>query len=252
MSGQYQELRVWAEMFHDAQAARIAATNRAERGGVHPDLYAGHITGLEDVEKRCGLELRRAFRRVAPEGLRVWQKESPGIGEHLLARLVGLIGDPVVASPFRWEQNGDGRHLVALEPYRRGVAQLRAYCGVGDPRLKRRKGMSQEEAFAAGVPLAKSLVRLMAEGCVKVNRGPYREEYDAARERYADRLHAEECPACGPKGKPAQVGSPWSLAHQHAAALRKVGKEILKDIWLACQDHPTPETYPNSVAVGES
>lgn len=251
MSGGYRELRVWAEMYQDAQLARIAAKNRAERGSVHPDLYTTHIAGLEDVEHRCGLELHRAFRRVVPPTLREWQKASPGIGEHLLARLIGVIGDPLTATPYRWEGTGTDRHLIADEPYRRGVGQLWAYCGVGQPGLRRRRGMTPEEAFAAGIPLAKSLLRLLAESCVKVNRGPYREAYDKARFHYGDRLHVEECPACGPRGKPAPVGSPWSLAHQHAAALRKVSKNILKDIWLACRDHRIPVAHPGSVAVGE-
>lgn len=59
----------------------------------------------------------------------------------------------------------------------------------------------------------------------------YRAVYEMARTRYTDRTHVAPCVRCGPSGKPAAEGSPWSLSHQHAAALRLVGKEILRDLW---------------------
>jgi hypothetical protein len=232
----YQELRIWSEMYQDAMQARISAMNRSERGGVHPDLYAMHIKQLEKTEHDVALELVRAYRKTFSGGVRQWQVDSPGIGEHLLARLLGIIGHPCHATPYHWEGVGkDNRRLVADNPYDRSISQLWSYCGVGDPERKRRKGQSVEEAMACGIPLAKSVLYLLAQSCVKVNRGPYREHYDKAREIYANRLHKAECPACGPKGKPAKPESPWSLSHQHAAALRKVSKEILRDLWIAAR-----------------
>lgn len=230
----YQELRIWAEMLRDAMQARISANNRSERGGVHPDLYANHIKALEKTEHECALELARTYRKAVSPRVRAWQVESPGIGEHLLARLLGTIGDPCLATPYHWEGVGkDNRRLVADESYNRSIAQLWSYCGVGDPERRRKKGQSVEEAMACGIPMAKSILFLLAQACVKVNRGYYREVYDKARVTYADRVHKGDCAACGPKGKPAKAGSPWSLGHQHAAALRKVSKEILRDLWVA-------------------
>lgn len=231
----YLELRVWAEMYNDAMQTRIAAVNRSERSATDVDVakYGLHIKLLEDTEHQCALELVRTYRRTVSPSVRAWQKESPGVGEHLLARLLGIIGHPTLATPYHWEGAGkDNRRLVADESYTRSISQLWSYCGVGDPERKRRKGQTVEEAMAAGIPLAKSVLYLLAQSCVKVNRGYYREVYDKARVTYADRLHKKECPACGPKGKPAKVDSPWSLAHQHAAALRKVSKEILRDLWI--------------------
>lgn len=231
----YKELRIWSEMYHDAMQVRIAATNRLERSATDKDVanYQLHIKLLEGTEHTCALELVRAYRRIVPTSVREWQKASPGVGEHLLARLLGIIGNPVLATPYHWEGTGkDQRRLVADEPYGRSISQLWSYCGVGDPERKRRKGQSVAEAMACGIPLAKSILYLLAQSCVKVNRGPYREHYDAARLRYADRLHRTDCPACGPAGKPAKAGSPWSPAHQHAAAMRKVSKEILRDLWI--------------------
>lgn len=230
----YQELRIWAEMLKDAMQARMAAVNRSERGGVHPDLYANHIKTLEATEHDCSLLLVRTYRKTVSPRVRAWQVESPGIGEHLLARLLGVIGDPCHATPYHWQGSGrENRVLVADEPFERSISQLWSYCGVGDATRRRKKGQTVEEAMACGIPMAKSILFLLAQACVKVNRGVYREVYDKARLQYADRLHKADCPPCGPKGKPAKPGSPWSLGHQHAAALRKVSKEILRDMWIA-------------------
>lgn len=214
-------LRVWAEMYHDAQTHRIAASNRAERGGVHPDEYQPHIDALKALEHQCGLVLVRAYRRIVPVEIREWQKASPGIGEHSLARLLGHLGHPVHATPHVWIGGGASRELKALEPFDRGVAQLWAYCGHGDPARRKRRGMSVDDAFGLGSPTCKMIVhQLLAVACVKQPKGTiYRDAYDEARARYADRVDDE--------------GKAWTLLHQHNAALRFVGKQILKDLWIA-------------------
>lgn len=73
---------------------------------------------------------------------------------------------------------------------------------------------------------------LVAESCIKQADSPYRKVYEEGRERYAEAVHAVECNRCGPKGKPAQPGSPLSAGHQHARAMRLVMKEILRCLWL--------------------
>jgi len=217
MNEKWLELRIWSEMFHDAQQQRIAAVNRAERGGVDPGVYAGFINRLEDAEHACKLELVRCYRRTVPASVRQWQKDSPGIGEHLLARLLGHLGHPVHAEPHRWEGTGADRVLVPLEGFDRTVSQLWSYCGHGDATRKRRKGMTAEEAFALGNPKCKMLVWNLAVACVKQKPGTvYRDVYDAARKEYATR--------------------DWTNGHQHAAAVRKVGKEILRDLWTAAKE----------------
>jgi hypothetical protein len=237
------ELRIWAEMFHDAQKTRIAAHNRAERGGVSADIYTAYTEATENAEHVCKLALARTYRRVVPSEIIAWQKAERGIGEPLLARLLGHLGDPYIATPYRWMAKppedhecggtcGADRHLVALEPFARTVGQLWAYCGIGDPARKRRRLMDADEALAAGKPLLKSLVYLLAVACVKQPAGSrYRDAYDGGRERYAERIHVEACAPC--HAKPEQ---PWKPGHQHAAALRLVGKEILRDLWLAARE----------------
>ena len=61
------------------------------------------------------------------------------------------------------------------------------------------------------------IVHLMAEACLKAKaRSPYGPVYDEARATYEAR---EE----------------WTPLHRHNAALRKVGKEILRDLWLVAR-----------------
>ena len=71
---------------------------------------------------------------------------------------------------------------------------------------------------------------------------PYRVAYDRRRALTADRTHEHPCVRCGPAGKPAQPGTPWSKAHAHADALRISSKAILRDLWRAAKDHHTGST----------
>ena len=234
------ELRTWAELFEDAQAARMAAKSRALATGV-PEVYAAYVATLVRAEHECELALWATYRRVVPKSIVQWQKDTPGIGQHLLARLLGHLGDPAIATPHHWEGTGAKRKLVADEPYERTVSQLWQFCGHGDPNRRIHKGMTAAELAAVGNPKLKMIVHLNAEAtmiCVgsdRSRRSPFRDVYDIRRMVTADRVHAAPCVRCGPKGKPALEGSPWSLAHQNADALRIVGKEILRDLWKVSQ-----------------
>lgn len=191
---------------------RISAITR-EYGSSLPELDV-IAEQLKLVEHAAELSLKRAWRR---HPLAAWAKDYPGIGEKLIARLVAEIGDP-----------GE----------RPNPAKLWAYCGIGDPKRKRAKGMTQEEAFKLGNPHAKKICWLIGESFVKTNKGPGREAYDAARAKYADRVHETACIRCGPAGKPAPPGSPWSLKHQHEAAKRYAVKMFLKELWKASRQSP--------------
>lgn len=201
-----------AELVDDLERTRIANDNRIgalERnfGSALPHLYV-ISENLKSVEHQAGLELRRAWRKhpLAP-----WAKGVSGLGERSIARLIAVIGDPAE---------------------RPNPAKLWAYYGHGDPfRSRIRKGASKEELLARGNPEAKKRVWLIANQFVRNKKSPYRFVYDAARERYADRVHESSCARCGPSGSPALAGTPWSLGHQHAAALRFVGKRFLLDLW---------------------
>lgn len=237
------ELRVLAEVFTDAQQLRIATENRVrELGGAFAERVAEPFRASEHAAR---LELRRTYRRVVPAEIVAWQKAEKGVGADLLARLLGHLGDPYIATPHAWMADardghvcdplrcGKGRHLVVFQPFTRTVSQLWSYCGHGDPTRRKFKGMTADDALGLGSPVCKMLVHLLAEACMKQQAGNrYRDFYEARRLVTADRVHAVARARCGPSGRPAAEGSPWSKAHQHADVLRIVGKELLRDLWL--------------------
>lgn len=169
-------LRLWSETFFDCQQMRKAHCNRlgvkADRSptksGANVDLDAmdGILGPLDQAEKYAKRMMLLAYRRVAPPAVIAWQKDARGVGEHLLARLLGATGHPRIATPYHWEGESGSRVLVADPMFVRSLRQWWQYCGHGAP-LRRQKGMSQADAFAMGNPTAKMLAHLIAEACVK-------------------------------------------------------------------------------------
>jgi hypothetical protein len=206
-------LRTLGSLLDDLERTRIMNGNRIgalerEFGSSLPALQVIDKQ-VETVEHTAELELIRIWRRhpLAP-----WALDYRGLGEKSIARLVAIIGDPAS----------------------RTVAQLRAYCGHGDPeRAAKRKGMTQEELFKMGNPRAKKQVWLISTSLLKTGN---RDVYDAARLKYQDAVHERACVRCGPAGHPALPGSPLSDGHKHARALRATGKAFLKDLWTAAQE----------------
>ena len=228
----YLRLRVLSEMYWDAQDYRKANANRQRSETVvdMPEVLEADRL-VRSAEDQLSKAMVRELRAVAPQSILDWRSDSPGVGEHLLARLLGAIGEPYYATPAHWEGKGRGeRKLVWDQPFIRNIDKLWAYCGVGDPSRKRRKGMSAEDGAALGNPRAKVILRLIAESCTKQVGSRYEIVYRKAREDYESRVHTEACPQC--KGS-SQPGQPWKAGHQHAAALRKVAKEVLRDLWEA-------------------
>jgi hypothetical protein len=228
-------LLVLADALDDLERVRIATENRVRSLGQVKGLEGTReqermqviADGIADLEHKAELDLKRAM-RAHPLG--PWVKRTVGLGEKQAARLIAAVGDPAD---------------------RANPAKLWQYCGHGDPaRSRRRKGELLEHN-----PTAKMRTFLCAEACMKQRHSPFRAVYDAGREKYADAVHTEPCPRCGPKGKPAPVGSPLSDGHKHARALRLVGKAILLDLWrearTIARTTPTarasvsaPETFP--------
>jgi hypothetical protein len=267
----WQALRIAAEIYADFMQFRIAATNRAERGGVPAEEFAPLLDGLNKQEAALKKELQLRYRAAVPVHIRAWQAETVGLGEHTFARLLGILGDPRTAQPWHWEGKGKcpkpvngtcscdprtHRHLVADPTYERSVSQLWSYCGVGDSTRRRMAGMDVDDALACGSPRLRSLLFVIAEGCMKNRLSPYRVTYEERRAVTAERVHAAPCVRCGPPGKPATDGTPWKDAHKLADALRIVAKEILRDLWLAADEGAiaTPEpkagTPPSAVSQG--
>lgn len=200
----YHALRALAEMYSDIQKTRIGIGNRLGRGEGFGGMFRDHVDGLEAMEHQWQLDLVRQFRKTVPAGVRSWQKTERGIGEPLLARLLGHLGHPRIALPQHWEGTGSNRKLVEDEAYVRTRAQLRAYCGHGDPNRKKFSGMSAEDAFRLGNPRCKMLVHLLAEACAKQPGTPVSVLLDpdqSTSDSHGLRVGVEGLPATNDQGK---------------------------------------------------
>lgn len=233
-------LSMAADVVDDLERVKIANQNRlrtltnpGEHGhGLtidHPDVarLAALVKALEDAEHQATLNLARAMRH---HPLGAWVKNSKGVGEKQAARLLGAIGDPY------WND---------LHDRPRKLRELYRFCGMDVVGTSAHAGPESHRTHGAGVapskvrgervtwsPDARMRLWLIASKCVMVGHGgPYRAIYDEGRAKYAEAVHAAECRRCGPKGKPAQPGSPLSAAHQHARAIRLIAKAILRDLW---------------------
>ena len=177
------------------------------------------------LEKEAIKALERAMKQ---HPLGPWVKAQKGAGNKTVARLLGVIGDPY------W-------HTAEDRP--RTVSELWAYTG-HKPGQRRRKGEranwsddAKKRTYLIAAGFVKQLdAQCKREGGIAEHQdscscSPYRKVYDARREHTRENVHATECVRCGPSGKPAAPGSPWSPAHQMADAIRVTGKTFLRDLW---------------------
>lgn len=236
----WRDLRIAAELFRDAMDFRIAQENRINHAPIMIDHRVAAIGAIRKAEAMCKATMVATYEEVTPMKVREWVEHTPGLGAPSMARLLGHLGHPRRATPAHWEGSGTKRVLIPDPPYERTIGQLWQYCGHGDPRRSRPgKGATAEEVFACGSPTLKMIVHLIAANTMRSKDGQdgmYRKIYDSERDRFADRVHASPCVRCGPSGRPAAEDTPWKPGHQMAAALRRVGKEILRDLWILAGD----------------
>jgi hypothetical protein len=228
---EYQMVAFLCASLDDLEAQRIATENRlraltrdvedkdGEIRGLglpidHPDVavFKAYLDSLSANEATLTKMLERNVKR---HPLGPWILAQRGVGLKQGGRLLGAIMDPY------WN---------SLHERPRTVAELWAYCGLV-PGQKRKKGVVDNWSGEA-----KKRVWLITQSTLKAKsetRGesPWRDLYDDRRIATRDRVHADVCVRCGPAGKPAQPGSPWSLAHAKADADRYVGKRLLKELW---------------------
>jgi len=208
-------LRVFSETLYDTQKIRMGISSRINRASVEQEVLQQSFEHVIESEAMLGKWLDKQIKK-GPFGDFI--KHSPGVGVRLLGRLLGHLGDPAVA------ELPDGSYRY------RTVSQLRQLCGHGDATRVRRKGMSQQDAQSCGSPTMKMLVHLISESAVKEGgrsvdrwredgvwgegeaRRPYRSTYEQRREVTANRE--------------------WTDGHKHNDALRIVGKQLLKDLWV--------------------
>jgi hypothetical protein len=235
VSLEYAVFVVFADAVDDLEAQRKATENRIEAlcrtkgldgSRWHETLNAQLATAVA-AERRAVADLEDAALSHPLVGPFI--ARTPGIGAKGIGRLVGTIGDPAT----------------------RTLAQLRAYCGHGDPD---RSHLSKEvvrfddgRAVLPFNPKAKTRLWVVSESAYR--QGVYRQVYLDAKAVAATKTHTKECRntvrpvggkaagsnGCGIRAHPewGAVGSPWRPGHQHAHALRLVGKAILRDLWQA-------------------
>lgn len=221
---------VHADVLDDLETIRIANANRvriltrtdADNDGEHRGhgLTEDHIEviklvamvdALKTAEADAVKNLERSMKR---HPLGKFVKATPGLGLKQTARLLAAIGDPY------WND---------LYDRPRTVSELWAYCGMhvaggAAPRRQRGQKSNWNED-------ARKRLYVIAAAVPKFKTSPYEQVYRDARIKYEDAVHPAPCVRCGPAGKHAVEGSPLSPGHQHARAIRLVGKEILRDLW---------------------
>jgi hypothetical protein len=160
--------------------------------------------------------------------------ERSGIGDKQGARFLAAVGDPYIRPSLlmHGDEADDKAHDNGVEEParpRRGPDELKAYCGynvVNGESPRYRKGVK-----ANWNPEARMRLFLITESCLKAQ-GYYADVYYQEKEVYADATHKMACARCGPSGKPALPGSPISDGHRHGRGLKKVGQQILIDLWV--------------------
>lgn len=163
-------LRIAAGSLDDIEGLRKSVANQKRGLAAHQlldakaekliDFQLEHISAMET---KARLALKHAVRE---HPLADWIKETRGISEVGIGRLLAAIGAP--------------DYNAAEDRPRRGPAELWAYCGYA-PGQKRKRG--QKSNWNAE---AKMRAYVVAETVVKVG-GPYREVYDQAKAAWADR-----------------------------------------------------------------
>jgi len=236
--------------------AALARDGESYTPTAEPLLYE-QLVAVKQMKDASGKLLVKLYKQSAPPLVVKFQQQTLGLGEVWVARLVGEVGDFKTYTEAWWstpeeleeagirsqdtraghadddeddELSPSGnlvipkRVLAIGEVRTTGVRELWAYCGHGDPELRRRRGQTQDEALASGNPTAKMIVHQMTEFALRLNgnpdkngkpRGqtPYYPAYLAARQ-HAEQLHPD-----------------WKKGHVYNYAVRKVGKGILKDLW---------------------
>lgn len=260
-------LGILADVVNDLEAVRIANANRVatltrvgfdkdgeERGhGLtkdHPEVAKLILTvqAIAAAEKDSVKNMEKA---MAKHALGPWVKKTTGIGLKQAARLLAVIGDPYFNDLHDrprtvselWAYTG--LHVVQAGDHHSNGSQIRTVPSL-DSQTHPSTQLTRDNHAVTGAGVAPKRTRgqrsnwneearkrtwLIASAIPKFKTSPYEPVYRQARVKYADSVHKVDCVRCGPKGKPALAGSPLSLGHQNARAIRIVAKEILKDLW---------------------
>ena len=267
-----QALAFLADTVDDIEGIRKATANRLRimtatepdedgvlRGFGYPETHPAVASLAQFLELVVAAEkaaVKNLERQLRKHPLYPWVLQHRGVGAKQAARLLASIGDPYIRP--EWIRTDET--VVPEGP--RTVSALWAYMGLhvsAGAAPKRTKGVQSNWSEVARMRVwnvARSVVKsgIDTSTCVGVGNsetgeaihkdgcgcGSYRLLYDAGRAKYADATHPAPCVRCGPKGNPAEAGSPLSPGHREARALRLVMKAIVKDLWREAKAYHEP------------
>lgn len=216
--------RLWSLTHPVADADGILRTFGLEDDDPAVLAVAELLTGAQTLEKSA---IKAMQKRMQKHVLYEWVKSNKGVGEKTAARLLSALGDPYMKEQY--VEDGDEFRRI-YKP--RSVSELWAYSGYGvvnGMAPSRKKGQKSNWN-----PEIRMRTYLIAETSVKCN-GTYKPVYDAAKLHAVETPHTTDCVRCK-----AKAGEPLGAGHAHARALRRVSKEILRDLWtLAKEWHET-------------
>lgn len=207
---QWPELRLAAEQVHTCMDTRIALENRVRQAAVDPAMFDPILEQAKKTENAAIKTMTAAYRSSVPDIIKTWAAEQRGVGEKSMARLLGHLGHPIIATPHCYEGVGADRKLMQGETFERSLRQLWQYCGHGAP-IKRRKGMSAEEAAWGGSPQCKMIVHEHIAVNIIRTKGPLAPVYYRTKQDKLDQG--------------------WTKGHAHNHGIRMVGKEFLRELY---------------------
>jgi hypothetical protein len=254
--GDLTSFRTVAEGLTDAIKSRCSTENRVKRGGGAADpMQAKTMVELaHENEDRYREMLQGAFEQHVPEEIRAWAAGIPGLASgELFPRILGILGHPRIAIPYRWE----GSLLVpAGEPYERSLRQLWQFAGCGDPRSNPRADIlghspSREEKLAGGKrtvlrPLLYTFSSFLVRAHTRsdaVAASLFYKILVEAKEAAQGNVHEFQCTnkkrppmrsnGCGTVLHPelGEPGSPWRPGHVDMHGHRVMHKEFLRELW---------------------
>ena len=257
MNRDYWQLKTAASNYYDAYRLTTRVSNRlkaldrlgvATTGtGLYDPALGAQLDSAKAGKDESARILRQLYKQCAPPAIVKFQTETTGLGDLLMAQLVGVVGDFKTYTEAWWEtteeddsqrscdshgtsdedgQDGppEKRVLVLGEVKTAGVRDIWTYCGHGDPSARRRRGGDQADQFKAGSPLAKTITHLMADFSLRKTGRPDKNGRESAASPYYE-------PYLKWKAEARANHPDWTPMHCHNHGVRKVGKAILKDIW---------------------
>jgi hypothetical protein len=246
-------LRILGETLADAKKDRIATENRILRAGAAEwEMGIRLLSEKRAAEDLAGQHLMEMYQEVIPAQVRDWAASIPGLGSgELFARIMAIIGNPLVAYPHHWEEGA--RFPVIGESYERTLRQLYMWCGCGDP--KRRPQLlskpSRDQLLACGMrttvrPLLHTFSAYLLRAHTRsdaVASSKYWAVFTEYKERGLKKKHSYQCQnkvrpplspnGCGTVAHPewGEPGSPWRKGHAQANAHRVTQRELIHDLF---------------------